>query len=311
MSERGAVLSAASCISGYFRGGLTPGDDVMRYACSALGLCSPPEVCGALCRDDGGETGLRDLLLFPSRGLRLSLEERLPLGGIPAEGVERLYRLLRKRINRVAVRFSGTDCRGTITLPDPALRGFLSRLNLGRDLSSIFCAGDTGGPVLEARAAVRNSRFVSSARRDRFLHALMRAFLSGGGPRETLFTDCLAFILRLFEESDEDSDVYEALSRRKRLLQKSLREAAEFREVFGRYSMDFIMMQRIGVPLVNEEDARRMISLADFASCAVYGRPAGDVSPLADVAVRVGVPCIRNHPRLSTAAPHAPRDGER
>jgi hypothetical protein len=311
MNERGAVLSAAACIIGYFRGGLTPGNDVMRYACSSLGLCSAPEVCGALCRDDGGETGLRDLLLFPSHGLRLSLEERLPLGGIPPEDVEGLYRLLRKRINRVTVRFSGADCRGTMTLPGPALRGFLSRLNVGRDLSGIFHPGDTGSLVLEARVAVRNSRFVSSGGRDRFLRAFLHAFLSDGGPGEPLFTDCLAFVLRLFEESDEDSGVFEALSRRKKLLLKSLLEAAEFKEVFGRYSMDFIMMQRIGVPLVNAEEALRMISLADFASRAVYGRPAEGLFPLADLAMRVDIPGIRNRSRLSTAMPHAPRAGER
>ena len=218
--------------------------------------------------DDEGEI-LYSLIFYPDENMQVQLEEILEAQNFQKEDEQTVLDHLVESCDNIPVYFP--DNRGTLylTMPEPIACQFISRLNIPKRID--------GGLLKEIRQYVpesqrsrvkiklRNARFKETENRISFLCDYFEKMKDGGGP-------CLEVILNLFEEDQDDTDIYETLKKRKQWYFRSIQKAKKYQEMLKKDNMETLMLRGIRIPSIDVADAEEKIRIIDRISRAIYGK---------------------------------------
>lgn len=223
---------------------------------------------------------LLELLFFPDEPTQVRLE---PLLGDEALGysafgeedeelvLDRLY-----RAGDPVASFGFGDGRGelNIQVPRHAAEMFLSRLNVANNPDKRIVAAIKEN-VSEKysgifRVRMRNSRFAGSENQICFLID----FFGKIEPRSSDAAACLDLLLRLFEETDPASDIFEMLADRKQTIMRNLEKSVEHERKCENKNIETMILQGIRTPYFNRQEAMKQVAVIDDICMAVFNRPA-------------------------------------
>jgi hypothetical protein len=272
------IHAIANTITAYFTRGIIAGEDIIFFADSTLGVTDEKDIARLLTDSDWYGDALRDLVFAPTPFLRIAIEMMIPPEGLSGEACKDICGLILSSLKNTCISFGKSGHSIMVNISGAIIARFLGRLNLNKrvilplvtDTASAhnqeFCA--------RARVIMRNARYRTSPEREKFLSEMIGRMISDKRFSEETITDCLVFMLSLFEEFGDDSDVYSLISEKKRSFDVQLSDIADYQEYAQRYSMDYLMSQRIHRPAIDHEDIMKKIYLSDLICMSVYDRPA-------------------------------------
>ncbi len=275
------LTSIYSVIDSFFTGGISASDEILSFAESTLGIDPIKDLSSLLSSGDPDLDGLLDLLFSPDQELKMSMEPFIQLEGINADDVSSLRGMILEKHNTVMVMLGVSDINVPVILTEPLLNRFLCKLNLEKsissmntgDLPSIFSEED----IMSFRVLLRHSRYHPSAYSDMIIISLLNGLvLITGGHKPVIVHDCLSHLLELFSENPEHGDLRSLLSMKMRYYRDMLEKAAQFGDYLGKYTMEFLMSQKIQPPTINVEEIRKKMHLTDLISTAVFEEPVDD-----------------------------------
>jgi hypothetical protein len=273
----------ADTINEYFDNGIVAGDDVVSFVNSTLGITAEDDIALLLTDIELYGEGLFDLVFTPTPQLRIAIETLIPQEGLTDEACKNLNNLILKDRKNTWIFFGKTGHSLIVDLSEPIIRRFITRLNLHKRIAFTAATGAAYAVNQEfntrVRVIMRNARYTASPVREKFVAEMIERLKSNVMIQEETIIDCLVFILELFDEIGQDYKIYSMISEKKRTFVSLLADAANFNEFVGRYSMEYLMSQRIQRPVVDPDDMRKKIYLADLICMSVYGIPADSCTP--------------------------------
>ncbi len=252
--ERGVVLS----------------DDAVHYIDSTFPNPSPESLRAAIRDEDGSEIGpLYELLFFPDSFMQMELEEILKIEDYTKEDEKTVLGMLVSRLSVTPVHFP--DSRGTlyIRIPEWTAAQFISRLKVYKQLDDrIARAVDTHVPEEKrngVRIKFRNSRFVQTENRISFFCTYFEKLKDS-------CEECLDLMISLFEESDDNRDIYQMLVEKKRSYFQSALKASQYAQMLKKENIETLFAQGVRVTYVDKQDAERKMEIIDKIGHSVFGK---------------------------------------
>lgn len=278
--ESAAGNSIIKSINHCLHQGINAGKDVISFAESTLGIAAIDDLARIMSGPDSNDTGLLDLVLSPDHDLRKSIEPLVPMGGLAPADTEAIAAAITDDIHRVDIIFSDCGVTAAVNLTPALAAGFVKKLNLGKSLPfrspADFPDYLSDETVIALRVLVRTSRYRSVTEHDRAVISLLKGLgRLTGGDDTPLIAECLSLLLELFNENQAARDSSAMLSAEKRRYEDILRKASQFGEYIARYSMEFLMANKVQPPAADIGEIRRRLYLLDLISMAVFERPAG------------------------------------
>ncbi|HPC42769.1 MAG TPA: hypothetical protein PLD91_17755 [Spirochaetota bacterium] len=272
--------SIAQAIIEFFSKGVTAGKDIVLFAESTLGIGNAAELANLLSEPDSYGEGLVDLVFSPENALRKTIEPHIPFQGLSPSDMDAVAAMVAYNLAMINVIFEGTGITCAVTMNQLLVTEFTRKLNLSISLPfhsrNDFPEYLSDEAVIALRVLVRNSRYRSAAEHDRVIISLLKGLgRPTGGDDMSLIADCLSLLLELFNGSQAACEGYAMLSAEKIRCEDILQKASQFGEYIARYSMEFLMANKVQPPAADIEDIRRKIYLLDLISTSVYGRRAG------------------------------------
>ena len=268
----------ADTIIEYFAHGIMAGDDVVFFADSTLGMTSAENIARLLADADLYGEGLYDLIFTPTPQLRTAIEILIPPEGLSDEARKDINELILISRKNTRICFSKTGHSAIVDLSEPIICRFLTRLNLNKRIVFPLATGTAYAVNQEfytrVRVIMRNARYTASPVREKFVAEMIECMISNVLIQEEIIIDCLVFMLNLFGEVGQDIEIHSLISEKKRSFVALLADAANFHEYAGRYSMEYLMSQKIQLPVVDPDELRKKIYLTDLICMSVYGTPA-------------------------------------
>jgi hypothetical protein len=205
--------------------------------------------------------------------MQFLLEEFLEEADFTEEDVKRVAGYLSEREIHGKIIFP--DERGTIKVPvTPVLLGeFIDRLNISVKFHDKlaeavkFIASDRSRTL--ARVRMRNARKVFAGTRLGFLCLF---FEKMGSEEESIFDVCLESAMEILQETDDGSDIYNALSGKKAASFRSLMNADRFEELLLKNNIETLLMQGVRPVSVDKEAALGKMEIIDRICLAVFGK---------------------------------------
>ena len=250
--------------------GFTLNEAAVHYIDSTFSNPSSESLQAIIHEDDAGEVGpLYELLFFPDLSVQLELEDLLNGEAYTKGDEETILRMLALQLPETPVHFP--DDRGSLYVRIPAWTAarFISRLRMNKQLDGrIVQAIDMYIPDVkrnEIRIKFRNSRFIQAENRILFLCTYFEKL------RDTC-AECLDLIISLFEESDDDGDIYTALAKKKRTCFQGVIKTLRYEQMLRQQNMETLFSQGIRVACIDKQDAERQMEIIDRISHAVFGK---------------------------------------
>ena len=252
--ERGFVLS----------------DDAVHYIDSTFPNPSPAFLRAAIEDEDGSEIGpLYELLFFPDAFMQMELEDILKIGDYSKDDEKTVLDMLVSRLPETPVHFPDTRGPLYLRMPEWTAAKFISRLKVYKQLDDrIARSVDTHVPEEKrngVRIKFRNSRFVQTENRISF-------FCSYFEKLKDSCEECLDLMITLFEESDDNRDIYQMLVEKKRTYFQSVLKALRYAQMLQKENMETLFAQGVRVTNVDKQDAERKMGIIDKISHSVFGK---------------------------------------
>jgi hypothetical protein len=278
-SDSLASEKIATVISGFIISGIPAAKDVLSFAESTLGIADVNELVRVLSEADSYGEGLIDLVFSPHQGLRIAIEPFIPPGGLSPEEISIIIGLILHDMKSVRVLIADADITADVALTEPLIGRFMQKLNLRKPLpfrdTDLIFDSLSDEAIVSIRVLIRNSRYQSSPDRDRTIVSLINGLgrMTGGGDTGIIH-DSLIQLIELFNENIAIGDFHSFLSVKKHQYAEILEKSARFSEYLSRYSMEFLMSNKIQPPAAGIDEMRKKIYLIDLISTAVFGKPA-------------------------------------
>ena len=262
----------ADAIADFFCGTIHAGSDVIDYIDSAYGNPSAAELKAAVEQPGGSEREtLVELIFFPDLAVQQQLEGRLEQHDFTAEEVEAVAADLSDRSLQATVLLEGTGQQLQIPVDRSVIDPFLTRLNitcrfdenLQRTIEEVFST-DTRKAV---RVCFRNAQSIPTGSLLVFLQRWLRAV----GEDDQLF-ESLEFLLAFLQQIDQDADIFEALTIKKRTCWRHLHKVQRAEEKWQRANMETLLLGGERFPHVDKDQMRRSIALIDRICLTVFGK---------------------------------------
>ena len=271
MNNEVIIQTIASKIVDFFENGIPAGNGVIRFAKSALGLESVPEICLILSSGDEYCEGLCGLLLYPDDNLRLVIEPFVPAQGLTNDETEKIVGYIAVRLGKVRIIFNDTHQGAEIYLSESIIRTFMQRLNLGKKLDWVVDFSSLSQSAMKiyftAKATARKSDYHSTPEREKLLCRMAMGLAESGDGIAAL--ESVDFMLRLFGEVKEERDILLMVSEKRNFLEECLNGMIEFRNEMRKSSMEVLMLRRVSAPAMNVEEIRENIRIADNISQSI------------------------------------------
>jgi hypothetical protein len=262
------ILAEALCR--ILKNGITLNKETLHFIDSTFSGPGLDALKDILSDETNGEAEtLLALIFFPDAALQMQLEALLETTVFEPADEARVLTQLSEMLPEVLVRFP--DRPETFFLPMPRWVGdqLVSRLNISKRVNpDLLTAVDRHVPEilrLRTKVALRNARFVETENRISFLTAFFQKVKDHDAA-------CLGFVLSLFEEHNDEPDIYEVLVSRKRLCFRSLQKAQKFLKMLQTDNVETLMLRGIRIPHVDQQDMKAQMRMIDRICLAIYGK---------------------------------------
>lgn len=253
----------AEKIEAFLRRGFIADESLEHYLASAHGLENIQMLC------DLSEEEIHELLapfMLPSHELMISLEENIPSHGIS----------MRELSGEVScpenVEFALFGGRVRLAFFKNDLLYFLEKLKTDKDLSFLATGDADSSDKYLWRNQIRHSSTILTEIRQREINQLFQRLSVSHQFEAKTVHSIIKTLLQLWNEYPH-SHTEELIYNKKQLLQKQLDAVKIFEEHYAsRYSMDYLMVNRITPPPINIEETESYIQNLNRLSSVLYGR---------------------------------------
>ncbi|MDF1593464.1 MAG: hypothetical protein P1P89_18295 [Desulfobacterales bacterium] len=250
---------------------LTP--EAQHYIDSTFSNPTLPELEAILCDESNCEKdSLLELIFFPDQALQVQLEALLESHDFAPEDEEKVSRALRAKGLQTTLLFS--DNRGSLALavPDWVIGRFISRLNIAKkpDPALVDAIRRYVPRPYQAlcRVKLRNTRFTFTPNKISFLNVFFKKMTA----EFRIVFSAYDFLLAFLDELEDDTDLFRALTQKKRFYFQNLQKAERFSAQLKNSNMETLLLQGVRMPYINTDEARRRIGLIDRICYAVFGK---------------------------------------
>ena len=287
-SERsgGPGKRLAEAIAGLFRDGIRLNDAAWHFINSTFCHPSVEELSAVLADESNPEREpLLELIFFPDTNQQAALENEISQGQFSDGDEAGILSLLVDPPLEARLVVPREPVPLKVAVPEWAAGAFLHRLHIGKQLDPRLpeAVGRFVPDDCQVRVSVglRNSRFVQTEKKVRFLCHFFRETAPGGED----FFSTVDFLLGFLDEIDDDVSVYRALTDRKRSCFRNLQQALKFEAQLARHNIETLLLQGVRAPHIDQDDMRRKMVMIDRICHAVFGRtePVGEDSAWEDV----------------------------
>lgn len=253
--------------------GLAMTPDALHYIDSTFSNPSLQELEEILCDESNCEKdSLLELIFFPDQTLQVQLEDLLESHDFGTEDEEKLSRALIAKRLQTTLLFPAGRGRLTLAVPDWALERFICRLNISKKpdpaiMNAIRLYVPQPYQTL-CKVKLRNTRFKFTPNIVSFLNV----FFEKMAVEFRIVLTAYDFLLTFFEELEDDTDLYRALTQKKRFYFHNLQKAERFRAHLKSSNMETLLLQGVRIPYINTDEARRRMGLIDRICYAVFGK---------------------------------------
>jgi len=260
-------------IESIWRRGLALSPDALHYIDSTFSTPSLPELAEILGDESNCETdSLLELIFFPDLPLQVQLEDLLENADFRVEDEEIISRALIAKRLRTTLFFPDGRGRLILAVPDGAVGRFISRLNISKNPDpAVVDAIRRHVPQPHqalCRVKLRNARFKFTPNKISFLSV----FFERLAVPFRIVLSAYDFMLTFFEELEDDTDLYRALTQKKRSYFRNLQKVRSFEAQLQGSNMETLLLQGVRMPYINAEEARRRIALIDRICYAIFGK---------------------------------------
>ena len=159
-----------------------------------------------------------------------------------------------------------------LTVTEEVAEPFISRLNISKhlnpDLLETLNRYDDKNISNRIKVKIRNSRFLPSAEKIKFLYLFFEKFDS----RDKDILECLDFVVALLDELNQFSDAYQSLMAKKKFYFISLQKAKQLETQLHKHNVETLLAQGKRVVLIDQKDARKKMLIIDRISRALFGK---------------------------------------
>lgn len=263
----------ADAFGSIFQKGLTLNPQTLHYIDSTFSTPSVKDLEEILCDDTHCEKeSLLEMIFFLDIAHQVELEKILEGHDFTKKSEESLIKGLAARKLRTRLLFPNE--RGSLSLPvsGELLRSYISRLNISKKQNPVVVDA-IHRHVPQAYQALckvklRNSRLKLTPEKASFLEF----FFSRLAVDIKIVLKAYDFLLAFLEETEDDTDFYAALTRKKRFYFQNLQKALQFETRLKTSNIETLLLQGVRMPYFDTQEARRCIGIIDRICYAMYGR---------------------------------------
>lgn len=276
----------ANAIAGLFRDGIRLNDAAWHFINSTFFHPSVEELCAVLSDESNPEREpLLELIFFPDTDQQAALENEISQGQFVDGDETGVLSFLVEAPCEARLAVPGEGAPLKVVVPEWAAGAFLRRLHIGKQLdprlSEAVVRFVPDDCQVRISVGLRNSRFVQTEKKVRFLCHFFKETASKGDDFFSMFE----FLLGFLDEIGNDVSIYRALADRKRACFRSLQQALKFEAQLARHNIETLLLQGVRAPHIDQDDMRRKMVMIDQVCYAVFGRiePVGDDPAWEDV----------------------------
>ena len=253
--------------------GILLSDEVIQYIDSTFSNPTVEELEEILQDDSNCEKdSLIELLFFPDERLQCQLEDLLDGQHFEAQDRKKVSGFLCRNPLVVAFKFPDENGSFSLEIPETVAHQFVKRLNISKQINRnlLLTIKDNTPAKTKNRFAVklRNSRFAETDNAVAFLLAFFDKWDTENSEALKYFD----FILFFLEELDENSDIFEALMKKKRFYLKHLKRTEKFEEQLLKNNMETLMLQGKCPAFMDKNETRDNMAIIDRISQTVFGK---------------------------------------
>jgi hypothetical protein len=274
----------AEKIAAIFKNGLTLNRETRHYIDSTFSSPSLKELERILNDESGCEAEpLRELVFFPDETMQAELEELLERHPFEKKD-ERiiLNSLYSKRLATTLV-FSNAREKLSLEIPKASAARFISRLNISKKIDPRLIKVMDKHVDKKYRnrfkVKLRNIRFDNSDNKIAFLGL----FFAKMKAENKVVSECFDFLVALFDELKNDSDIYLSLVEKKRFYFRNLQKALKADAQLDKSNMETLIFQGVRIFYFDKEDARKKLEVIDTINKAVFGKTEHFVPAAVDI----------------------------
>ncbi len=260
MEPLGKILSI---IEKKFRDGFGLNEDVIHFAESTLGMDYDDIVDTVISGDPEG-TGIPDLIISPDDGMRKEIERYIPPEGIGAAGRRELLKRAEKSILTAVIKREACNTGISCDLIPGLLARFIRKLILGKKVpcKDILSSGAGSGPGNTYLLVYMRKVFPDeNGLRGLDLCGLIGA-LAGSGLSEREVRDAMDLLSAVLKKYPGEADIFSMVTAERSFWLKMLERKRFVDDTVVKYSMEFVMMQRINPEIFSARDIKRRIDTA-------------------------------------------------
>jgi len=256
-----------------WRQGLMLTPNALHYIDSTFSNPSLRELEEILCDESNCEKdSLLELIFFPDQIFQVRLEALLETHDFGAQDEEKLSRALIAKRLRTTLLFPDSRSRLTLAVPDWAPGRFISRLNISKKpapalVDAIRLYVPQPHQAL-CKVKLRNTRFKFTPNKISFLSVFFKKM----AVEYRIVLSAYDFLLSFFEELEDDTNLYRALTQKKRFYFQNLQKAQKFRAQLKSSNMETLFLQGVRMPYIDTNEAFGRMGLIDRICYAVFGR---------------------------------------
>ncbi len=215
---------------------------------------------------------LVELIFFPDEWFQAQLEQTLEHDTFHTDDEEKIIHLLIEKKTATVLLFPDKRKPLRVVMPYPAAQKFVSRLNISKQLDHNIL--DTINTQISPeyrdliKVKLRNSKLTPTRQQIFFICS----FFKTAKVEESIFFQCLNFILNFLDEMDQKQNITSALQEKKNYYHQTIRKADQFEKQISGNNMEMLILQGTRIPHISKEEAHKKIELIDRISLAVFGQ---------------------------------------
>jgi hypothetical protein len=262
--------------------GLPQDEGTLRAIAAASGQADPDSLAKLLADSESSDAAVaRALLLYPSDGLKITLEPRLERASCSPDDARLAAEILAGSAGRSVVLFPDGSRLDVPLAPEDA-RTFVRRLRLERNPPHVLrdILDTRFDPNLASRLKVilRHAPVTPDEKGVAFMGAL----LAGTSAVGDALADLTAFALRFWEGLTPEETPEQGLARRYRTLVAQIKQAERLRDALDKSSFEIMISQGARLPHLHEESLRGELVLLNLIARALGLTSAGATSDIID-----------------------------
>ena len=259
-------------ISGILKEGIQLSRDDLHFIDSTFANPTAEKLAAVLADASNCERDtLIELIFFPDESMQVKLEDLLAHLRFEKTAESIVCKLVIKKELNTTLYFPASRDPLELKMPHSAADQFVSRLRISKKLDSKLVAAIDKNVSENMRSLVRvklrNARPIPVGPKLNALAALFEKMKT----TDKELIECLEFLLHLFDDLPDDTNVFGGLMARKRFYFKSVLKAESFEEKLKKSNMETLMLQGERAPYISKPDAVKKMALIDKISFSLFG----------------------------------------